>query len=161
MYCCVIAQPMANEALLAAQQQLYAVAESEVMATMRIKTMCHVRYHSACATSTLAVFFVLLFFLMPVFDSEFDSSVISNYITRFYNLPLGPETTKQNISSIRSSDVVHYLAITGTVIRTGIVKMLESEREYECAKCKSKFRVFSSIQVRTNSSLFFFNVRLF
>ncbi len=32
------------------------------------------------------------------------------------------------------------------MIRTGIVKMLEAEREYECSKCKHHFRVFSDME---------------
>ena len=65
---------------------------------------------------------------------------------RLFNLPLGPETCKSNISAIRSTDVNRYLCLSGTVIRTGVVKMLEAEREYECAKCKHRFRVFSQIE---------------
>jgi DNA helicase MCM9 len=65
---------------------------------------------------------------------------------RMFNLHLCEETSKPNISSIRSTDVGRYLSIAGTVIRTGVVKMLESEREYECQKCKHRFRVMSELE---------------
>ena len=36
----------------------------------------------------------------------------------------------------------------GTVIRAGLIKMLESERVYECAKCKHSFKVFSDTSMQ-------------
>ena len=62
---------------------------------------------------------------------------------RIVNLPLVKETYKVNISSLRSTDAGKYVAIVGTVIRTGVGKMLEHEREFECLKCKTHFRLFS------------------
>jgi DNA helicase MCM9 len=34
------------------------------------------------------------------------------------------------------------------VIRAGLIKMLESERVYECAKCKHTFKVFSDTSMQ-------------
>lgn len=115
-----------DEALLDSQREVYAISETAEKAAMSLKLNCHVR---------------------------------------IYNLHLGSEATKSSISSLRSSDVLHYVCITGTgklntfcwvefcvtrdtvsVIRTGVVKMLESEREYECQKCKHRFRVYSELQ---------------
>ena len=62
---------------------------------------------------------------------------------RVFNLSLGKETYKSSISSLRSTDAGQYICISGTVIRTGVSKMLEHEREFECVKCKTRFRLFS------------------
>ncbi|KAI9136480.1 mcm domain-containing protein [Paraphysoderma sedebokerense] len=45
----------------------------------------------------------------------------------------------------RSSDVGKFLAITGTVIRTGLVKMLENEKVFECSRCKGHFVLQSDV----------------
>ncbi|KAL1916555.1 uncharacterized protein VTP21DRAFT_5746 [Calcarisporiella thermophila] len=45
----------------------------------------------------------------------------------------------------RAKDVGKLLAVAGTVIRTGIPKTVESERIYECQKCKRHFRVSADI----------------
>lgn len=45
---------------------------------------------------------------------------------------------KLSISRIRCHDIGRVLAVRGTIIRTGAVKMLEGEREYECTKCKHR-----------------------
>lgn len=65
---------------------------------------------------------------------------------RLYDVPSIPEHVKPTVSSIRCTDVKKLIRISGTVIRTGMVKMLESEREYECAKCGHRFRVFSDLE---------------
>lgn len=52
-------------------------------------------------------------------------------------LPVCPELTREHIPKTR--DVGHFLSVTGTVIRTSLVKVLEFERDYICNKCKHIF----------------------
>lgn len=66
--------------------------------------------------------------------------------------PTCESVCKPNVSSIRSSDVGSLVSVRGTVIRTGLIKMLESQREYECSKCKHTFKVFADLH-QQNSSL--------
>uniref|UniRef100_A0A8C3K507 DNA helicase MCM9 n=1 Tax=Calidris pygmaea TaxID=425635 RepID=A0A8C3K507_9CHAR len=54
-------------------------------------------------------------------------------------LPVCPELTREHIPKAR--DVGHFLSVTGTVIRTSLVKVLEFERSYICNKCKHVFVV--------------------
>ncbi|KFP21252.1 DNA helicase MCM9, partial [Egretta garzetta] len=54
-------------------------------------------------------------------------------------LPVCPELTREHIPKTR--DVGHFLSVTGTVIRTSLVKVLEFERSYICNKCKHVFVV--------------------
>lgn len=54
-------------------------------------------------------------------------------------LPVCPELTREHIPKTR--DVGHFLSVTGTVIRTSLVKVLEFERDYMCNKCKHVFVV--------------------
>ncbi|XP_010159250.1 PREDICTED: DNA helicase MCM9-like, partial [Eurypyga helias] len=54
-------------------------------------------------------------------------------------LPVCPELTREHIPKTR--DVGHFLSVTGTVIRTSLVKVLEFERSYICNKCKHVFAV--------------------
>lgn len=65
---------------------------------------------------------------------------------RLVGLPSCPELTKPNISCIRSGDVGKLVALRGTIIRTGGVKILEHSVEYECAKCHHVVRVMSDIE---------------
>lgn len=54
-------------------------------------------------------------------------------------LPVCPELVREHIP--KTKDVGHFLSVTGTVIRTSLVKILEFEREYMCNKCKHVFTV--------------------
>nr|XP_020467138.1 DNA helicase MCM9 [Monopterus albus] len=58
---------------------------------------------------------------------------------RITGLPLCPEMTRDTIP--RSRDVEHFLSVTGIVIRSGVAKVLEYERDYMCAKCRHVFTV--------------------
>ncbi|KAK9824018.1 hypothetical protein WJX72_006994 [[Myrmecia] bisecta] len=44
-----------------------------------------------------------------------------------------------SIGNIRSVHVNKLLTVSGTVVRSGAVQMLEAQRLYECAKCKHRF----------------------
>ena len=62
-----------------------------------------------------------------------------NVHVRFFSLPQFPEFFRNTIP--RSCDVGKLLSISGTVIRTTTVKMLECEREFVCTRCKHSFTV--------------------
>ncbi|KAH7485442.1 hypothetical protein KRP22_006590 [Phytophthora ramorum] len=64
---------------------------------------------------------------------------------RVENLPPVPPLRKAAISAIRSNDVKQLIQIAGTVVRTGMIKMQETEREYQCCntRCGHRFLVKS------------------
>ncbi|KAM9016691.1 DNA helicase MCM9 isoform 4-T6 [Ara ararauna] len=66
-------------------------------------------------------------------------SLKQNLHARVSGLPVCPELTREHIPKAR--DVGHFLSVTGTVIRTSLVKVLEFERSYICNKCKHVFAV--------------------
>lgn len=55
---------------------------------------------------------------------------------RVENLPPVPPLRKPAISAIRSNDVKQLIQIAGTVVRTGLIKMQETEREYQCCNAR-------------------------
>ncbi|XP_032999579.1 DNA helicase MCM9 isoform X1 [Lacerta agilis] len=92
--------------------------------------------------------------VLPVFDNalrraamtlsqsipQTDAFVVKqNLHARISGLPVCPELTREHIPKTR--DVGHFLSVTGTVIRTSLVKVLEFERDYMCNKCKHVFVV--------------------
>ncbi|KAM6279440.1 DNA helicase MCM9 isoform 2-T2 [Porphyrio hochstetteri] len=66
-------------------------------------------------------------------------SMKQNLHARVSGLPVCPELTREHIPKTR--DVGHFLSVTGTVIRTSMVKVLEFERTYICNKCKHVFAI--------------------
>ncbi|XP_002747067.4 DNA helicase MCM9 isoform X1 [Callithrix jacchus] len=66
-------------------------------------------------------------------------SMKQNLHTRISGLPVCPELVREHIP--KTKDVGHFLSVTGTVIRTSLVKVLEFERDYMCNKCKYGFVV--------------------
>ncbi|NWH30566.1 MCM9 helicase, partial [Chloropsis hardwickii] len=92
--------------------------------------------------------------VLPIFDSALrraalaalqdsadpaELSLKQNLHARVSGLPVCPELTREHIP--KSKDVGHFLSVTGTVIRTSSVKVLEFERSYICNKCKHVFAV--------------------
>ncbi|NXW40133.1 MCM9 helicase, partial [Nyctiprogne leucopyga] len=92
--------------------------------------------------------------VLPIFDSALRRAALSvlqaagappqlsvkqNLHARVSGLPVCPELTREHIP--KSRDVGHFLSVTGTVIRTSLVKVLEFERSYICDKCKHVFVV--------------------
>lgn len=67
---------------------------------------------------------------------------------RLHHLPCCKELCKSTVTSIRASDINRLLSVSGTVIRTGVVKLLHSRREYMCAKCRHRFYVEVDIEQR-------------
>ncbi|XP_069462714.1 DNA helicase MCM9 isoform X2 [Ambystoma mexicanum] len=61
-------------------------------------------------------------------------SMKQNLHARIANLLVCPELTREHIP--KTNDVGRFLSVTGTVIRTSMVKVLEFERDYMCNKCK-------------------------
>ncbi|OBS79747.1 hypothetical protein A6R68_22053, partial [Neotoma lepida] len=66
-------------------------------------------------------------------------SMKQNLHARISGLPVCPELVREHIP--KTKDVGHFLSVTGTVIRTSLVKVLEHERDYMCNKCKHVFVV--------------------
>uniref|UniRef100_A0AAV1U299 DNA helicase n=1 Tax=Peronospora matthiolae TaxID=2874970 RepID=A0AAV1U299_9STRA len=64
---------------------------------------------------------------------------------RVEHLPPVAPLQKSSISAIRSNDVKQLVQIAGTVVRTGVMKMQEVEREYQCCnvRCGHRFLVKS------------------
>ncbi|XP_054425857.1 DNA helicase MCM9 isoform X2 [Pteronotus mesoamericanus] len=72
------------------------------------------------------------------------ASMKQNLHTRISGLPVCPELVREHIP--KTKDVGHFLSVTGTVIRTSLVKILEFEREYMCNKCKHVFTVKADLE---------------
>lgn len=53
-----------------------------------------------------------------------------------FNLIPIPEYSKLFINQIRTIDVGRYIQVTGTIVRIGMVKIIEKKRVYVCPKCK-------------------------
>jgi DNA helicase MCM9 len=71
-----------------------------------------------------------------------------NCHVRVSSLPQVPEVSKSSIGALRSSDAGRLIQLTGTVIRTGTVKMLENQRVYVCknAKCRHRFTLEADVE---------------
>ncbi|XP_072499256.1 DNA helicase MCM9 isoform X2 [Notamacropus eugenii] len=92
--------------------------------------------------------------VLPIFDSALKRAALTvlqslsqpeefcmkqNLHARISGLPVCPELMRERIP--KTKDVGHFLSVTGTVIRTSMVKVLEYERDYMCNKCKHVFVV--------------------
>ncbi|KAM8999408.1 DNA helicase MCM9 isoform X1 [Sarcophilus harrisii] len=92
--------------------------------------------------------------VLPIFDSALRRAALTilqslsqseefymkqNLHARISGLPVCPELMREHIP--KTKDVGHFLSVTGTVIRTSMVKVLEYERDYMCNKCKHVFVV--------------------
>ncbi|KAJ8298755.1 hypothetical protein KUTeg_022815, partial [Tegillarca granosa] len=62
-----------------------------------------------------------------------------NIHARIMSLPVCPELIRTTLP--KTSDVGNFLAITGTVIRTTLMRMLEFEKEFICTKCRNVLTV--------------------
>ncbi|XP_069133672.1 LOW QUALITY PROTEIN: DNA helicase MCM9-like [Argopecten irradians] len=92
--------------------------------------------------------------LLPVFDAALVEtqtrlmeehpekrlmSLKRNVHGRVMSLPVCPELTRTTLP--RTTDVGSFLSVSGTVIRTTVMKMLEFEKDYMCTKCRSVISV--------------------
>jgi DNA helicase MCM9 len=64
---------------------------------------------------------------------------------RIISLPPAEYLNKPNISDIRADDVDSLIQISGKVVRTGAVRMLEVSKKYECQnpRCQYRFNVLA------------------
>jgi len=76
----------------------------------------------------------------------------TNIHARLHQLPIVPggigssgRFVKRNLSCVQSCDIGQLVSIHGTVIRTGMIRVVESRREYECLKCQRRFHVYSDL----------------
>ena len=67
---------------------------------------------------------------------------------RPHHLPRCRELWKETVSSIRAANINTLLSVSGTVIRTGQVKMLQSKRTYKCMKCDHSFELTADVEQR-------------
>lgn len=81
-------------------------------------------------------------------DAYAHVSAKPNVHARPWHAPLHAGATKQNVSMLRTQDVGKFLAVLGTVTRTGSCMLREVEREYCCTKCKYSFMVKGDITQR-------------
>ncbi|KAI8326304.1 mcm domain-containing protein [Martensiomyces pterosporus] len=63
---------------------------------------------------------------------------------RIAHLPNHPSLVRTKIPG--SEDIGRLLSVAGTVIRTGLVKMMETHRAYVCGKCRASFMVEAEIE---------------
>ncbi|XP_011357082.1 DNA helicase MCM9 isoform X3 [Pteropus vampyrus] len=77
--------------------------------------------------------------ILDSFSQPEGVSMKQNLHARISGLPVCPELVREHIP--KTKDVGHFLSVTGTVIRTSLVKILEFERDYICNKCKHVFVV--------------------
>ncbi|KAG0210000.1 DNA helicase mcm9 [Mortierella sp. GBA30] len=57
-----------------------------------------------------------------------------------------PAAESRRMTIPNSSDVGTFLSITATVIRTGVVKMLENSKKVTCVTCKQTFEVLADVE---------------
>ena len=72
---------------------------------------------------------------------------------RVHSLPRCPELWKPTVTDIRAEDVHRLLTVSGTVIRTGIMKLIHQRREYKCPKCEHRFFVESDFEQRNEMKM--------
>ena len=72
-------------------------------------------------------------------EQEFDDLKVKNSChLRVHSLPRCPELWKPTVTDIRAEDVHRLLTVSGTVIRTGKMKLIHQRREYRCLKCEHR-----------------------
>ncbi|KAJ3695837.1 hypothetical protein LUZ60_001214 [Juncus effusus] len=85
-----------------------------------------------------------------------DGSSEKDYIHVRINVSGSPLECPETFPPIGRIRVKHrgiLLSLKGTVIRSGAVKMIEGEREYQCKKCKYRFKVYPEIETGNRINL--------
>jgi DNA helicase MCM9 len=81
----------------------------------------------------------------PAFEAKWKkrATVKANVHVRMVSIPSLCDLSKATIGDVRSHEVNSLIQITGTVVRTGGVRMLELSKQYECMnpKCRYRFTV--------------------
>ncbi|XP_066368986.1 probable DNA helicase MCM9 [Miscanthus floridulus] len=67
--------------------------------------------------------------------------------------PLESPEVSPSIGKVRVKHMRKLIALKGTVIRSGGVKMIEYERCYMCRKCKHSFEVYPELEARNRINL--------
>eukprot|EP00267_Zea_mays_P042994 XP_020395039.1 probable DNA helicase MCM9 isoform X2 [Zea mays] len=67
--------------------------------------------------------------------------------------PLEPPEVSPSIGKVRVKHMKKLIALKGTVIRSGGVKMIEFERCYMCRKCKHSFKVYPELEAGNRINL--------
>jgi DNA replicative helicase MCM subunit Mcm2 (Cdc46/Mcm family) len=80
------------------------------------------------------------------------SCVKRNAHVRMEGLPRTVDLCKPNISSIRNTDSGRMIQIQGTVVRSGMLKMLEVSRKYQC---QNKVSTINEYTMKTTISTTF------
>ncbi|KAL1496295.1 hypothetical protein AB1Y20_016257 [Prymnesium parvum] len=122
--------------------------------------------HANCALGTLLLHHAAA--LLPYFDDailDVQHRLIGTHEDRLFmsvkpscharltRLPCCPETCKPTVSSIRTEDVNRLITVSGTVIRTGQIKMLQARRGFMCVKCHHTFSVEADLEQRYQMTL--------
>ncbi|XP_072176158.1 uncharacterized protein [Diadema setosum] len=71
-------------------------------------------------------------------------SMKTNIHGRLIGLPACPELVREQLP--RNTDIGRFLSVSGTVIRTTLVKMLEFEKDFMCSRCKHVFSQQASVE---------------
>ena len=79
------------------------------------------------------------------FDEYSDGEVKENIHVRFVDLPADESTLKASLP--RASDIGKLIAVQGTVIRTGVVKMLAAQHQFQCTRCHSSVFIQTDIEL--------------
>ncbi|KAJ2117771.1 DNA helicase mcm9 [Coemansia sp. RSA 2337] len=95
------------------------------------------------ATFCLPLFNVALVSALRKLTGTTTSSVDGARV-RVEHLPNHPALQRTKMPG--SEDVGHLLTISGTVIRTGMVKMMETQKRYACLKCRGTFVVRAQLE---------------
>ncbi|PVD33712.1 hypothetical protein C0Q70_04972 [Pomacea canaliculata] len=77
-------------------------------------------------------------------SEKYQLTVKHNVHARIMALPVCPELTRTTLP--RTADVNSFLSVTGTVIRTTVVKMLEYKKDYLCTKCRNVLTVQAELE---------------
>ncbi len=115
--------PLANEACLLVQQQLLKCSSSSTL--MAFKPHVHARLKH-----------------LPRMFKSFIQCISVTFCSGT------PEIIRETVSSILSRDVGHVVQVPGTVVRTGMLKMLEQSRRYRCGKCGQEKEVAIDMELR-------------
>lgn len=74
----------------------------------------------------------------PTFERKYHSkgTVKRQVHVRVTHVPPLPAINKRTISDVRSTDFHQFIQLTGTVVRTGSVRVLEVSKEYQCTRAR-------------------------
>ncbi|KAL4580941.1 hypothetical protein LXL04_017147 [Taraxacum kok-saghyz] len=87
----------------------------------------------------------------PMLDNPGTILLFNKFSSYFMNLTV-PHYLElcPSIGRVRVKHRGILLTLKGTVIRSGSIKMIEGEREYECRKCKHRFKVHPELESRNS-----------